>query len=73
MKDTYSVTFDLDVAKGETKRGTVTLEGVVYDVVITPESNVERLRKLTERIEKIGSQDPTISLGPRGGCPLCGR
>ncbi|MGH7293734.1 MAG: hypothetical protein ACRELB_02320, partial [Polyangiaceae bacterium] len=58
-----------------TLKGIFDFDGVPYEVIVTPASNLERLRKLHEQEDprkKVGMGGPTISLGPRGGCPCCG-
>jgi hypothetical protein len=71
MKKRQTINLDIDVAAGETVEGTIDFEGVTHRVIVTPETKREQLRKLAERYD--GSRDPMISLGPRPGCPLCGR
>lgn len=76
MKKNQQVTFEIDAAAGETVKGTLKFDGVEYEVIATPASTRERLRKGSIREDSgLGRpHDPTISLGPRGGaCPLCGR
>jgi hypothetical protein len=76
MKKRHSVDFDADVAAGDVVQGTITLDGVEYTVIASPTTEVERVRRINEQSgpgRKIGMGDPTISLGPRGGCPYCGR
>lgn len=72
MKKMHQITFEIDADTDEPVQGTTTLDGVKYDVTVTPAGRLERLRKLNDKIAE--SHDPAISLGPRGGgCPYCGR
>ena len=64
---TYSISFDNDSTNPRVVKGTVTLDGVVYDVVVAPTKR-RVIRKDANRIE-----EQSVSQGPRNGCPMCGR
>lgn len=70
----WDAKFTLDPAAGETHRTVITLDGYRYEVNIAPADNLEKLRKLHERLDKSAGEQ-SISLGPRGGgrCDCCGR
>lgn len=62
--------FTLDADAGETHRQTIVLDGNEYEINISPKKKLVQLR---ESLRKQAGADPSISLGPRGGCDCCGR
>lgn len=74
----HALTFTVDAQAGSTHRETMNLDGVDYEINVSPAGPLQQLRQgkrvLKEDRGLGGFEKDAISLGPRGGgCPCCQR